>query len=446
MADKKATDRIAPEFVQRTDDLHSDDVQEHDADGPTRLDEIREARHGGSAGDNARHNPIRPEAPRLETPRSDSPKADATRVTAEARPAVAPAAKRKRRLLRPLLFALLPVALVAAGYIYVTGGQIMSTDNAYVQADTVGISTDVSGTVDEILVHDNEFVRKGQVLFRLRQRAFRIALAGAQAQLGTVRNQILTLKATYTQALSQIEQAQADLPYYQANFKRQQDLVTSAAASRAAYDKAHEDLVAAEQKVKVAQAEAQAALAQLGNDPNQPVEQNPFYLQAQSGVDDAQRQLNDTIVTAPFDGIVTNVPSLQVGSYLRSAQQAFSLISTTNIWISASPKETELTNVKPGQPVTVTVDTYPGVEWKGVVGSISPASGSSFSMLPAQNTTGNWVKVVQRIPMIVNLQGLDDKPPLRVGMSVIISVDTGKARGLPTFITDLFRRGAKSNG
>lgn len=437
MADNKAGDRIAPEFIEHPDDLQPDDIRE-----PMRLDEIR-ARQDNVADNAGNHSP------RLETPRSDSPKADTARVTAEARPATATAtspAKRKRRLLRPLLFALLPVALVAAGYIYVTGGQIMSTDNAYVQADTVGISTDVSGTVDEIMVHDNQFVRKGQVLFRLRQKAFRIALEGAQAQLGTVRNQILTLKATYTQALSQIAQAQADLPYYQTAFKRQQDLVTSAAASRAAYDKAQEDLVAAEQKVKVAQAEAQAALAQLGNDPNQTVEENPFYLQAKSGVDDAQRQFDNTIVRAPFDGIVTNVPALQVGSYLRAAQQAFSLISTTNIWISASPKETELTNVKPGQPVTVTVDTYPGIEWKGTVGSISPASGSSFSMLPAQNTTGNWVKVVQRIPMIVNLQDLDDKPPLRVGMSVIINVDTGKARGLPTFITDLFRHTAKANG
>jgi membrane fusion protein (multidrug efflux system) len=314
----------------------------------------------------------------------------------------------------------------------------MSTDNAYVQADTVGISTDVGGTVDEILVHDNQFVRKGQVLFRLRQRAFRISLAGAQAQLGTVRNQILTLKATYTQAQSQIAQAEADIPYFQTTFKRQQDLVSSAAASKASYDKAQQDLSAAEQKVKVAKAEAEAALAQLGDDPNQTVEENPFYLQAQSGVDDAQRQLNDTVVMAPFDGIVTNVPALQVGSYLRAAQQAFSLISTNNIWIEASPKETELTNVKVGQPVTVTVDTYPDDEWEGVVGSISPASGSSFSMLPAQNTTGNWVKVVQRIPMIVNLKDIDSKPPLRVGMSVVINVNTGRARGLPRFITDLF--------
>ncbi|MDY0885652.1 HlyD family secretion protein [Dongia soli] len=346
--------------------------------------------------------------------------------------------KSKRRLLRPLLFALLPVALVAGGYIYVTGGEVMSTDNAYVQADTVGISTDVAGTVDSIEVHDNEVVKRGQVLFRLRDRAFRIALESAQGQLGTVRNQILTLKATYTQALAEIAQAEADIPYYQTNFKRQQDLAGSPAYSRAAYDKAHQDLIAAQQRVNVAKAEAEAALAQLSNDPNQPVEQNPFYIQAQAGVDEAQRQLDHTVVRAPFDGIVTNVPALQVGAYLKAAQQAFSLVSTENMWIEASPKETELTYVRPGQPVRITVDTYPGIEWNGTVGSISPASGSSFSLLPAQNTTGNWVKVVQRIPMIVKLGDLANKPQLRVGMSVIVAVDTGHPRGLPTFITDLF--------
>src|SRR5262249_47199345 len=158
-----------------------------------------------------------------------------------------------------------------------------------------------------------------------------------------------------------------DLPYFETQFKRQQNLIGSSALSQVAYDKARQDLNAAQQKVKVAKTQAAAALAQLGNDADQPVEQKPFYLQAHSVGDDAQRQLNDTVVRAPFDGIVTNVPSLQVGSYLKKAQQAFSLVSTTNVWVSASPKETELTHVTPGQPVTMTVDMYPDVVWHGVV-------------------------------------------------------------------------------
>jgi membrane fusion protein (multidrug efflux system) len=354
--------------------------------------------------------------------------------TATDMPATTKAGRGWRSRLRPALFALLPVALVYGGYVYVTGGQTMSTDNAYVQADMVGVSTDVSGTVQSIEVQNNELVKKGQVLFRLDPASFEIALAGANAQLGTVRNQVLTLQASYTLALAQIAQAKADIPFFQVAFKRQQDLQSSSAASKATFDAAKHDLDAANQKVLVAQSSAKAMLAQLGGDAALPVEQNPFYLQAQSAVQNAQHDLNDTVVRAPFDGIVTNVPAIQVGSYLRAAQIAFSLVSTTSVWIAASPKETELTYVRPGQPLSVSVDTYPGIEWKGTVGSLSPASGSSFSMLPAQNTTGNWVKVVQRIPMIVTLNDLSDKPPLRVGMSVTVDVDTGHARGLPDFV------------
>ena len=341
------------------------------------------------------------------------------------------AAKPRRRLLRPLLFALLPLALAGGAYEYVTGGQIMSTDNAYVQAQSVGVSTDVSGLVASIAVHDNQHVKRGDVLFTLRDTAFRIALAGAQAQLGTVRNQVLTQQAAYKQALAQIEQARADLPYYETAFKRQQDLASSVVASRATYDQAQHDLTAVREKVVVSQAQAQAMLAQLGYDADQPVENNPFYKQAEAAVDSAQRDLNDTVVRAPFDGVVTNVDALQVGSYLRASQPGFSLVSDSNLWVEASPKETELTYVEPGQHATVTVDTYPGQVWTGTVESISPASGSSFSLLPAQNTTGNWVKVVQRIPMRVRLDNPAGKPPLRVGMSVVVEIDTGHERGLP---------------
>ena len=363
----------------------------------------------------------------------------AEEAPAQPLPPVRSSAPRRRRVLRPLLFALLPVALIAGAYEYVLGGQVMSTDNAYVQAQSVGVSTDVSGLVDSIEVHDNQHVKKGDVLFRLRDASFRIALEGAQGQLGAVRNQVLTQQASYRQSVVQTEQAKADLPYYETVFKRQQDLVSSVVASRANFDQAQHDLTAIRQKVAVAEAQAQAMLAQLGYDANQPVEDNPFYKQAKAAVDAAQRDLNDTVVQAPFDGTVTNVDSLQVGSYLRAAQAGFSLISDTDLWVEASPKETELTYVEPGQKAVVTVDTYPGTEWTGTVESISPASGS-FSLLPAQNTTGNWVKVVQRIPMRVRLDLSGPKPPLRVGMSVVVEVDTGHARGLPTALQALLDR------
>jgi membrane fusion protein (multidrug efflux system) len=352
----------------------------------------------------------------------------------------APAAgvvRRRRSLKRPILFALLPIALVAGGYFYVTGGQIMETDNAYLQADMVGVSTDVAGTVASVDVHENEEVKAGQVLFQLKPDSFRIALEGAQAKLAAARNQLLNLKASYAETLAQIAQVEADIPYYQTVFDRQQKLISNAAASHATFDEAKHDLEAAKQKVTVAKAQAATTLAQLGGDADQPIEQNPLYLEAKSAVDDAQRELADTTVRAPFNGVVTNVNALQPGSYLDAAQQAFSLVSTKNMWISANPKETELTYVKPGQPVTITVDTYPGVEWTGKVASVSPASGASFALLPAQNTSGNWVKVVQRIPMRVTIDDAAGKPPLRVGMSTLVAVDTGRARGLPESIQKL---------
>ena len=174
--------------------------------------------------------------------------------------------------------------------------------------------------------------------------------------------------------------------------------------------------------------------ANLNGEPDASIDRHPRYQAAVAARDEAQRQLVHAVVRAPINGIVTNVPSLQVGQYLAAATPAFSVVSSNHVWVEASPKETELTYVRPGQPVTVSVDTYPGIVWQGEVDSISPASGSSFSLLPAQNTSGNWVKVVQRIPMRVRLETSSDKPPLRVGMSVVADVDTGHPRGIPDFL------------
>jgi len=419
----------------------AEDAADRPRDQVIRLDSEREQRRAGAVIDDGElEAPVALEPAALEAPTKEPQPQPAPVIAAPPAPV-----KPKRSLTRPILFALLPIALIAGGYYYVIGGQIMTTDNAYIQAQSLGVSTDVSGTVQEIDVHENEAVKKGDVLFRLRPASFETALAAAQAQLGTVRNQVLTLQASYQQSLSQIDQAEADIPYYEAAFQRQQDLLKTSTASKASFDSAQHDLVAARQKVSVAKATAQATLAQLGGDANQPVEKNPFYLQAQSAVDDAERNLGDATVKAPFDGIVTNVDALQIGKYLPASQPAFSLVSATDLWIEAEPKETELTYVRPGQTATISVDTYPGAVWHGTVASISPASSSSFSLLPAQNTTGNWVKVVQRIPMRVSVDDLAGKPPLRGGMSVVVDVDTGHARGLPDFVTNLINRfGQKS--
>jgi membrane fusion protein, multidrug efflux system len=173
-------------------------------------------------------------------------------------------------------------------------------------------------------------------------------------------------------------------------------------------------------------------LAKLGGNPDIPTPQHPEYLQAQARVEEAQRQLDHTVIKASFGGTVTNVPSIAPGKYLAASTTAFYLVDTDHVWISAIPKETELTYVRTGQPVTVTVDTYPDAVWHGTVESVSPAASQEFSLLPAQNTSGNWVKVVQRVPMRIRVDNSDkNNPPLRAGMSAVVGVDTGHARGFP---------------
>ncbi len=344
----------------------------------------------------------------------------------------------RRRLVRGLLFLLLPLALIAAGYLYVEGGRIMSTENAYVRADMIGVSTDVSGIVRDVAVHENQTVALGDVLFRLDDEPFRLALARAEAQIGIVTNDINALKASYRDMQAQIRQAQVDVAYYTRDQERQRQLALRQAASEVTYEQAQRNLQTSQQKVESLTQQLAGIVANLAGDPEIAVEQHPRYRDAVAQRDEAARQLAHTVVRAPKPGVVTNVPTLQPGQYLAAATPAFAVVATDHLWVDANPKETELTHVLPGQPVTLTVDTYPGVEWHGVVESVSPASSGTFSLLPAQNTSGNWVKVVQRIPMRVRIETPEGLPQLRSGMSVVISVDTGHPRGLPLFLQGLF--------
>jgi membrane fusion protein (multidrug efflux system) len=344
----------------------------------------------------------------------------------------------RHSLRRPLLFALLPLALVIGGYFYVTGGAVMSTDNAYVQADMVGVSTDVSGLVREIDVHDNQKVAKGEVLFKLDPLQFQLALDRANAQLASTGDDLRALQASYRNMQAQIDQAQKDVDFNMVNFHRQEQLIANNFTPKATYDAAKNTLQASQQKLASLQQQLAGLAANLNGKPDAPIEEHPKYKDVLAARDEAARQLAHTVVRAPFAGIVTNVPSLQPGQYLAAAATAFNIVSSDHLWIEASPKETELTYVRPGQQATVEVDTYPGQVWKGTVDSISPASASSFSLLPAENTSGNWVKVVQRIPMRVSVANSPGKPQLRVGMSVELSVDTGHERGFPNFLTGWF--------
>jgi membrane fusion protein (multidrug efflux system) len=346
---------------------------------------------------------------------------------------------RRRRWVRWALFVLLPLALIAGGYWYVTGGGVISTDDAYVEADKVGLSTDVSGIVKKIDVANNQHVEAGQVLFRLDDLPFRLAFERAEAQVGIVRNDLNALKANYRDMQAQIKQAQDDIEYYDREFRRQQDLAAKNIASQQTFDAARRNLANAQHKLASLNQQLAAIAANLNGDPDIPIEQHPRYRDAVAQRDEAARQLDHTVVKAPFAGIVTNVPAIAPGKYLPASMTAFYLVATDYVWVDSNPKETQLTHVRPGQPVTVTVDTYPDVEWHGTVESISPAAAQEFALLPAQNTSGNWVKVVQRIPMRVRLDTSDKSlPPLRAGMSVEVDVDTGHPRGLPQVLAAMF--------
>ena len=376
--------------------------------------------------------PVRQEAPDV---RERPPAAPASAPPSDGRES--PGKKRalfvdRRRWTRWGLFALLPLALIIGGYWYVTGGRIMSTDNAYVNAEMVGVSDDIAGIVQEVDVTENQHVTAGQILYRLKPLKFQIALDDAKANLAQTALTIESMDEDYKRMLSDVAAQQAQVELDQTNYDRATMLLHNNTVPQSNYDQAKATLDVDQSKLESLRRQAAVQLAKLGGNSDIPVTQQPQYSQAQAQVDEAQRQFDHTVVKAPFGGIVTNVPSIAPGKYLEASTTAFFLVDTDHVWVDANPKETELTYVRPGQPVTVTVDTYPGSQWHGTVESISPAAAQQFALLPAQNTSGNWVKVVQRIPMRVRIDASDKtKPPLRAGMSAEVDVDTGHARGFP---------------
>ena len=340
--------------------------------------------------------------------------------------------QRRRALsvvLRPLLMlGGIAVAIVGGGYYWLQGGRYVSIDNAYVRAAKLAVSTDVSGTVIEVAVREGQIVKKGDLLFRLKPDTFQIAVEGAKANLAQVAMSMEAMKRDYQRMLRDIEVRQAQLQSDQASFARYASLVNGGSVTRAEYDDARFKVAANKAMVEGLTTLAQVQLAKLGGDPNVDVTTTPQYHEAKARVDEAERTLADTIVNAPFDGIATQVDTLQPGQYLPAGTAAFGLVSTDNVWVEANPKETDLTYVKPGDPAELEIDTYPGRTWHGRVGTIAPASGAEFSVLPPQNASGTWVKVVQRIPLRVLVERNPGDPPLRAGMSVVVDIDTGHTR------------------
>jgi membrane fusion protein, multidrug efflux system len=318
--------------------------------------------------------------------------------------------------------------------LWLTGDRYVSNDDAYVHAAKLMVSTDVSGLVRTVNVREGQHVNKGQVLFDLDPQPFQIALANAKSDLAQAAVDLQSAKATYQSLVGQIAAERAQVSLAQITYDRYVSLQKQNAIAPTLVDQARGTLQTAQATLISQQQNADTQLAKLVGNPNLPVTQFPEYLKAQAEVAEDQRQLDHSVVRAPFGGVVTAVDSLQPGTLVISAMSAFTttsavgLVADNNAWIDADTKETDLTHVRDGQPVSIEVDTYPDHAWNGHVCDVSAASDSAFSALPAENSSGNWVKVVQRIPLRICIDAKAGDPPLRDGMSAVISVDTGHRR------------------
>jgi membrane fusion protein, multidrug efflux system len=340
-------------------------------------------------------------------------------------------ARLRRLLLRILLLVVLPAGVLAAGlFYYLHGGRYVSTDNSYIGAQRVLITPDISGKVLKIAVQEGQRLSVGDVLFEIDPVPYRIAVTQAQARLDLAKTDYDNLRANQDSLTRQIELARQALGLRQSDLKRKSDLVGNNAGSKADLDNSAITVTAARAQVEQLEQQLAGIRNQLLGRPDLPFTGYPPAMQAQAALDSAERDLANTVLKAPIKGIATQVTSIQMGRYLSAGTPVFSIIADDQPWIDANPKETDLTYVREGQPVTITIDAYPDRVWHGVVGSISPGTGAQFSILPAQNASGNWVKVVQRVPLRIEFAPGEDTRDLRAGMSTIVQIDTGRQRSL----------------
>jgi membrane fusion protein, multidrug efflux system len=324
------------------------------------------------------------------------------------------------------------LALVAGLWYYLATGRYVSTDDSSVQAAQATISANVPGRVVELEVHDNQNVHRGDVLFRLDDRLFRIAVEEAQAKLASARMQISAAKATYRHQLSDQAAARDTLAYQQHEYERQQRLLQSGISSRAQAEQVQHAMQLAQSQLNSAQQQAGSVLAMLGGNPDLPLDAHPVVMQAQAALDRANLDLSYTVIRAPDDGVVARVEQLQVGDYINAATPVFGLVSSRDVWVEANFKEDDLTYMRAGQSAEISIDAYPGRRFKTQVASLSPGTGAQFSLLPPENATGNWVKVVQRVPVRLQLDAREfgDTTPLHAGLSAEVTVDTEHHRSL----------------
>ena len=342
-----------------------------------------------------------------------------------------------RTLKRTVFLIVIPLLAICVGlYLYAAGGRYVSTDNAYVKANVIIISPEVSGRVTSVLVVDNQAVEANDVLLQIDSSPLEITLNRARAQMAVIRTELESLRADYGETVVQAQLAEDKVRYLNRRYKRQQKLLKQGLSSEEKHDEAKHDLQVARREVQIIEQRVQQVLAQLAGNERLPVDQHPRYLTAQTTYDQVAVDLKATTIRAPASGIVSNM-KLQVGEYALAGKPIFSLIENQPIWIEANLKETQLTHILPGQQATIVADAYPDKIWESVVSSIAPATGAEFSILPPQNASGNWVKVVQRIPINLVITDQAGGPQLRAGMTVSVRIDTRRKRELSGQMRDV---------
>jgi membrane fusion protein, multidrug efflux system len=361
------------------------------------------------------------------------------KTSPEAKPRIKIAAEPRRRLMagmrryrRVLLLVVLPlVALLAGITFYLNGGRYVTTDDAYVGAQKVLITPDISGKIINVAVKEGQTVAPGDVMFQIDPVPFRLALAQARAKLDDTKTAHDNLIANVKLYAQTIEIVNAGIALKQKDVERKSSLVKSLAGSQLDMDNSATALVTAQAQLQLVRMQNSTALNQLLGNPDLPLEEFPAYMQAKAARDDAQRNLDLTTVRAPMAGTATQVDQIQLGRFVMAGSPVFSVIDTSRPWVDANPKESDFTYVAVGQPVTIDVDAFPDHVFKGTVGSLSPGTGAQFAILPPQNATGNFVKVVQRVPVRIYFDDNDKMVrKLKAGMSAYTSIDTNHRRSL----------------
>jgi membrane fusion protein (multidrug efflux system) len=339
--------------------------------------------------------------------------------------------KPKRRISRFVMLVVIPLIALAIGFTWwLSSGRFVSTDNAYVGADKSLITPQVTGAIVAVHVVEGQQVKVGDPLFDIDPKPYEIALALAKGKLEAAKVEFANLQSSFASNVDQIKMGQDAVRVRQADFDRKNDLASHGSGTTADRDTSMANLIQAKQILEFVKWQQATVTVKLGGGPNTKIDQFPDYMQASAAVDDAERNLRNTKVLAPIDGVATQVPEIELGRVAAAGQPVFAVVANTGLWVDANPKESDLTYVHVGLPATVSVDTFPDREWKGSICSIAPGTGAQFAILPPQNATGNWVKVVQRVPLRFCFGPKEDTTGLRAGMSAYLTIDTGRTRTL----------------